>query len=508
MPPHAHLAIDLGAESGRAIVGLVDHSGLSLHEVHRFQHAPVQLPTGLHWDFTGLWRQITLGLAAAGAWSRDRAIPIESVGVDTWGVDFGLVSDGGDLLGLPHCYRDPQNAGAFERVTTGISQDDIYAATGIQLMAINSLFQLAQRAHRDSRLLVAASRLLFMPDLFHRMLGGRPANELTIASTSQMIDPRSCSWAAPLLSRAGLPLHLLGELVLPGTCLGELSPVLADAAGLPGGIRIVAPACHDTASAVAAVPAAEGSNWCFLSSGTWSLLGAELDAPCMTDAARRGNFTNELGVPVNGAPTVRFLKNIIGLWMVQECKRHFDAQGAVQSYEDLVRLASEAEPFRTVLNVGSAPFSSPGNMPGKIVDYARRSGQPEPRTPGEFVRSCLESLALAYRLTLSQLEAVLGRRFDVVHVVGGGSKNRLLNQMAADATGRLVVAGPHEATAAGNVLVQAIGCGHLASLAELRRTVAQSFTPEEYRPRDTTIWASQSRRFVELIRGDEELHHV
>lgn len=494
MPQPAHIAVDLGAESGRVIVGTVVDGKLSMHEAHRFRHLPVPTPQGLCWDFTGLWRQILDGLAQAAQHIQATGAQAVSVGVDTWGVDWTLVSPESTLLGTPRCYRDPAFTQAFERVTGKVPPREIYEATGIGLMALNTLYQYESRAAAEPTALAAGGRVLFMPDLFHWMLSGVATVERTIASTSQMLDVRTGDWNRALLERLGLPTAPLTTPVDAGTAVGTLLPAVARETGLPESVQVVLPPSHDTASAIAAVPADAETDWCYLSSGTWSLLGAELDTPCITDAAAQANFTNELGV----SGTVRFLKNIAGLWLVQEVRRQLDRDGQSMDYPELTRLAAEAQPFRTLIPVNDPDFARPGGMPGRIQDYARQTGQPVPETPGCLVRCCLESLALEYRNALGDLERVLGKRFGVLHLVGGGGKNALLNGMTASAIGRRVVVGPDEGTAMGNLLTQAMGTGHLSDLDELRGVVRASIDLQTVEPSDTDAWEPQAARYAGL----------
>jgi rhamnulokinase len=491
----AYIAVDLGAESGRVVVGVLAGGRLRLEEVHRFIHEPVWLPTGLHWDATGIWREMVAGLRRAAEWGKANDVELVSVGVDTWGVDWALVDAAGELIGLPHAYRDPRNAAAYEHVVNKLGAERIYQTTGIQFMPLNSLYSLYAHKLADEGALAAADQLLFIPDLFHFWLSGNRTTEATIASTSQMIDCHTGDWAREMLAELGLPVRLLGPTTPPGTIVGRLRPKLAEETGLPIGLRVVAPAAHDTASAVAAVPAAEDAEWCYLSSGTWSLLGAELLAPCVSPAAQRASFTNELGI----AETIRFLKNIAGLWLVQECRRDLARRGQDFDYPELMRLAREAPAFRTLVDPAHAAFQSPGEMLQKIGDFAHSTGQLAPDSPGQFVRTCLESLALAYRDKLSTMESVLDRRFDVIHIVGGGGKNELLCQMTAEATGRRVVVGPYEATAIGNTLVQAMALGQVRDLSELRRTVAGSFRPTAIEPAESDDWDRAYQRFCSFV---------
>jgi rhamnulokinase len=493
--PAVYLAVDLGAESGRAIVGALAADRLELHEVHRFNNRFLRQPTGLHWDVNGLRHNVLEGLRRGVAWAAQRDLSLISVGVDTWGVDFGLLSRSGELLGIPHCYRDEANIAAFDKTVAAFGGESLYAATGIQLMPINTLYQLIARQDAEPDLFDLAETLMFMPDLMHYFLTGRTVVEATIASTSQMIDPHSGAWAISLIERVGLPTRILGPISPSGTRLGALRPEIAGEVGALPAMQVIIPASHDTASAVAAVPADNSSSWCFLSSGTWSLMGAELARPCITEAAREAPFTNEGGV----GGTIRFLKNITGLWLVQECRREFERGGSSPDYDHLMAAATAAQPFRTLVNPNHQPFLSPGRMPEKIAEYARLTGQTEPVEIGQFIRCCLESLALAYRHTLDQLERVLGRTFDVMHVVGGGSRNSLLNQMTADAIGRRVLAGPQEATAMGNVLVQAMGDGRIRDGSEIRQVVAQTVRPKVYEPQATADWDHVYPRFAELL---------
>jgi len=494
MPKSGYIAIDLGAESGRTIVGILADGHLALEEVHRFRHLARELPSGLHWDLMGLWGNILDGVRCAVDWAIDHDVSLVSLGVDTWGVDYAVIGRSGDLLALPHCYRDERNSVAFQRAIEAVGAEAIYDATGIQLLALNTLYQVLAQHQAEPELLRLADKLLFMPDLLHYFFTGRATCESTIASTSQMTDARTGNWNRDLLAKFGLPTQMLGEIVPPGSSIGELLPHVAAATGADANLKVSAPASHDTASAVAAVPADLGSNWCYVSSGTWSLMGAELSEPCVTAAARAANFTNEGGVD----GTIRFLKNLIGLWPVQECRRALEKTGKSLDYAELTAAAGESEPFRTLLDLNYPPLMSPGEMPEKIAQYARDTDQPEPITPGQLVRCCLESLTLLYRRTLQELEDVLQRRFDVMHVVGGGGRNTLLNQMTANAIGRPVIVGPEEATAAGNVLVQAIAAGQIADLDGLRQVVRDSFSPQTYQPQDIADWDAAAARFEQL----------
>ncbi len=492
----AFVAIDLGAESGRVVAVAVDasRSSFELHEAHRFPTSSIQLPSGLHWDIGGIWREVVHGLLLVAGWATEREITVRSVGVDTWGVDWSLVDQSGELLGLPHTYRDPRNHKAFEEVTATISANEIYDISGIQIMPINSLFSLAAQVRQSPGLIQAAQRLLFIPDLLHYFLSGKMINEATIASTSQLIDIRTGSWSHRLLDACGVPPELFDETVPPGSVIGNITKRVAGESGLGRHVQVVAPTSHDTASAVAAIPAEPDTDWCFISSGTWSLVGAELDQPCLNEAAKQAMFTNETGV----GNTIRFLKNIAGLWLVQQCRRAFASRGQSYSYDDLTELARLAEPFRTLIDPDHEPFAAPGRMLKKIDQFAIDTGQLVPETPGDYLRCCLESLALAYRKTIHKLQSVLDRRFEVIHVVGGGGRNELLNQMTAVATGLPVIVGPIEATAIGKALVQALGVGVLDDMQQVRRLIGKVIEPQRFEPADSSDWADATARFAGL----------
>lgn len=486
----AHVAIDLGASSGRAIVGILKGNPVSLRleEVHRFEHHPCPTPAGPVWDLTGIWLNVLEGLKEAVRWCAEKKVELKSVGVDAWGVDWTLVGRSGELLALPHCYRDPQNEVAMERVLQQIGGTEaLYQRTGIQLMQINSLFQVAARHEKEPGLFEVADRLLFIPDLFHFWLSGEITNERTIASTSSMLALATGEWDVELMEMLGIPVHMLGPLIDPGTEIGLLRDEIASAIGAPRDLKVIAPGSHDTASAVAAVPAIArkkrpGTNWAYLSSGTWSLLGVELDRSFASSESCAAPFTNELGL----AGTTRFLKNIAGLWLVQELRRERWEHGEEISFGELVEEARNAEPFRTLINPNASQFASPGGMAEKIREFAVQSNQPEPETLGDLVRCCLDSLALCYRHTVDSLESVLSTKVVALHIVGGGINNTLLNEITAATMQRPVICGPVEATAIGNVLTQAMGCGELADLDEIRAVVARSFEPHTIRPDDAS----------------------
>lgn len=464
-----YLAIDLGAESGRVILGSLERERLVLEELHRFPNQPVRLPTGLYWDSLRLHHEIVEGLTVAG---RQRKLNAAGIGVDTWGVDIALLGSDGALVDCPRHYRDERNLGVPEKLFSVVPRSEVFGYTGIQIMAINSLFQLYAMKLADAPALGSANRLLFMPDLFAYWLTGEQRAEVTIASTSQFYDPRKRAFSSELLQRLGLPTRILPELIEPGTRLGVLLPRLAESTGL-GPAPFYATAGHDTASAVAAVPA-EGDDWCYVSSGTWSLMGVELPGPVINEQSAALNFTNEAGV----AGRTRLLKNIAGLWVLQECRRAWESQGESFSYAELAEMAEQSGSIGTIIDPDD--FLQPGDMPARIDAWCRQRSVQPPRTKGETCRVILESLAHRYRQVLEGLESLIGRKIRTIHIVGGGSRNRLLNRLVAQATGCNVIAGPVEATAAGNVLVQAIGAGEVRDLDHAREIVRRSFEIERF----------------------------
>lgn len=485
----AYLAVDLGAASGRVISGTRHNGRLTLQEVHRFANRGLRLPSGLHWDVLYLWHEIQQGLAQASARQGDG---LQSIGVDTWGVDFGLLAADDSLLGNPYHYRDSRTDGILEKTFARVPRAEIYRRTGVQIMQINTLFQLLAMVEARSPLLGPAARLLNMPDLFNFWLSGRKASEFTIASTTQCYSPRTDNWALPLLQRMGIPGHIFGEIIAPGTPLGELRGAVRDECGAPP-LTVIATAGHDTACAVAAVPAVD-DDFIYISSGTWSLVGIEVEEAIVDEASLVAEMTNEGGV----GGKFRFLKNISGLWLLQECRREWQGPGESLGYDTLTEMAAAAPAFGPFVVPGDPRFLAPGDMPARIQAFCRDTEQPVPGNRGEVARCVLESLALEYRAVAEQVQTLAGRRPRVIHVVGGGSQNWLLNQFTADATGRPVVAGPVEATATGNLLVQMMALGELASIADGRALVRRSFSLETYQPSDTGAWDEAYERYRSL----------
>jgi rhamnulokinase len=483
------LALDLGAESGRAVVAHFEDDYLRLEEIHRFPNGPVKVLDSLHWDVLRLWSEIKHGLGLAARAHGDNLV---SAGLDTWGVDFGLLAADDSLLGNPYHYRDSRTHGMMEAAFQIVPRSEIYEQTGIQFMPINSLYQLFAMVQAHSPALASARTFLNMPDLLNFWLCGRKASELTISTTSQCYDPRAGGWARGMLDRLGIPSRIFGEIVAPGTVLGGLRLAVQEEIGSPA-IPIVATAGHDTASAVAAVPA-ENSDYIYLSSGTWSLMGVENEEPVINELSLAHDFTNEGGV--NG--TFRLLKNIMGLWLVQECRREWAHAGACHTYDELTQMAAKAPAFGPLVAVNDERFLRPGDMVGRIQTFCRDTDQRPPEACGDVIRCVLESLALEYRWVAERLDELVARPLPTIHIFGGGSQNRLLNRFAADATGRTVVAGPVEAAAIGNVLVQAMALGHLANLNEARALVRRSFEVESYEPSNVTAWDEAYGRYLTL----------
>jgi rhamnulokinase len=467
------LAVDCGAESGRVMAVHFDGAELKLEELHRFPNGAVDIHGTLYWDFLRLWSEIQVGI------EKGKIHDPISIGVDTWGVDFGLLDKDGQLLGNPVCYRDNRTEGMMEVAFARAPKEQIYAHTGIQFMRINTLYQLLSLVESGSAQLEAARTFLTAPDLLNYWLTGEKVNEYTIASTTQMLDARTGKWATDLLTTVGIPTHIFPQVVEPGTRLGAYD-----------GIPVIAPACHDTGSAVAATPA-ETAGFGYISSGTWSLVGLETKQPYLGADALSADVTNEGGV--NGR--IRLLTNVTGLWLVQQCRATWRKAGRDYSYGDLVRLAQDAPPLKSFIDPKSPEFLIPGDHPALVRALCAATGQPVPEDEGAVVRTILESLAMEYRRIFDRLARLTGDNIDVIHIFGGGSQNQLLNQMTANAAGRPVIAGPVEATVLGNVLVQLIACGELNTLQEARQLVAQSGQLKRFEPQDIALWEEAYQRY-------------
>ncbi len=484
MPANTYLAFDFGAESGRALVGSLADDRLEIRELHRFANGMLTVHGHQYWNLFRLFEQVIEALRRCAA----EGITPASIGVDTWGVDFGLLAADGSLLGLPAAYRDRRTEGAMDSFFAKMPREEVYRRTGIQFLQFNSLFQLESMVRDGAPQLGVASDLLFIPDLFHYLLTGEKKSEFTFATTTQLFNPRTMFWDEQILGALPVERSLFAEVVQPGEMIGMLTDELCRATGLPS-IPVVAVATHDTGSAVAAVPAT-GDGWAYLSSGTWSLMGIESPEPIISERALAYNLTNEGGVN----RTFRVLKNIMGLWLVQQCRRVWNEF----SYAQLTEMAGEAEPFGSLVDPDDPSFLNPPDMPAAVREYCRRTGQREPGDPGATIRCLLESLALKYRHVLKQLRAVAPGPIERLHVIGGGTQNEMLCRLTADACGIPVEAGPIEATAIGNLLVQAMAAGQVESLAHLRRIVRNSFPVVRYEPRDEAGWNEARRRFQEL----------
>ncbi len=482
------IAFDFGASSGRAMLGSFDGERIKLTEIHRFPNDPVQVGDTLYWDLLRLFHEVKQGLIKAKAYGR-----IDSIAIDTWGVDFGLLDQAGRLLENPVHYRDNRTEGIMDEVFQLIPKAELYQRTGTQFLHFNTLYQLYSLKKQRPELLEQAACLLQTPDLFLYLLTGRRQAEFTIASTSQMINPYSSDWDWELLERLDLPARLLCPVVYPGQPAAPLAPAICAELGLEP-IPVMVAASHDTASAVVAVPATE-ADFIYISSGTWSLMGIESPSPLINDQTYSFNFTNEGGYN----KTTRFLKNIMGLWLIQESRRQWMREGATVSYADLEREALACAPFVSLIDPDEPELGFPGDMPAKIRQLCQATGQPVPETRGEVVRCIYESLALKYQVTKQQIEQVTGRQYHYLHVVGGGTKDGLLSQFTANATGSRVIAGPIEATALGNMAVQLLAHGTIKDLAAARSLIANSFELKSYEPADQASWQAALQRYRQLF---------
>jgi sugar (pentulose or hexulose) kinase len=471
------------------MLGRFHGNRLALEEAHRFPNIPVQVAGTLHWDILRIWSEIKLGLGLCG---RLAGGELASIGVDTWAVDFGLLGNDGALLGNPVHYRDARTQGMIEAACSRVPRAEIFAQTGIQFLPINSLYQLLALQAQASPALEAADRLLTIPDLLNFWLCGVAVNEFTNATTTQCYNPTTGDWAWDLLDRFGLPRRIFGPIVPPGARLGPLRPTLAAEVGLSA-VPVVAPATHDTGSAVAGAPLTDDGS-IFLSSGTWSLMGVELSHPVINERSLAYNFTNEGGVD----GTFRLLKNIMGLWIVQECRRIWASQGADYGYAQLGTLAEQSRPLAALIDIADERYFAPGDMPARIQAACQDTGQPVPESPGEIVRCALESLALEYRWVAERLDELTGRFLPTIHIIGGGAQNMLLNTFTANATGRRVAAGPVEATAIGNVLLQAVAAGHLPTISEGRALIRRSFPVTTFEPDLSPDWEGAYQRYLRL----------
>ncbi len=477
-----YIAVDLGAESGRVMLGEVSADKLALEQIHRFGNGPIEENGSLHWDFKRLLSEIKTGIGKA---TKQAGGKIAGIAVDSWGVDFGLLDANGTLIENPYNYRDSRTNGMMEKAFEMMSKREIYENTGVQFMQLNTIYQFLAMRLANSAVLAKAKKLIFAADLFAYYLCGKAYGEYSLASTSQLMDMKTGKWSKKIFKALSLPIDIMPEVVQPGTVVGKLTKEIAKEIGCEQ-IPVIAVGSHDTASAVAAVPGGN-NNWAYLSCGTWSLMGVEIPKPLINDKTFEYEFTNEGGVE----KTIRLLKNIIGLWLVQECKRQWEKEGVNLSYTDITKMAAKGKPFVVNIPPDYDGFLSPGDMPKRINEYLAKRGQKKIDDKGQMIRAILESLAFKYRWAFEKLEDITGRKLDCLHIVGGGSQNELLCQFTANALGKKVITGPIEATASGNILMQAKAVGQLKSLAEIRNVVRNSFDVKEYQPQETQIWEKE-----------------
>lgn len=490
------VAFDLGAESGRAVLGSLDNDSLILEEIHRFLNVPVRIFDSLHWDVLQMFQEMKKSLEIC---VQKYGSKLDGIGFDTWGVDYALIGRDDSILGYPYHYRDKRTDSMMEEAFKIVPREEIFNITGIQFMKLNTLYQLLAMSLAKSPILEMTDKMLMMPDLFNFLFTGKKVSEFTIATTTQFYDPIKKDWSKTLFDKLGLPFNILPEIVPPGSKIGMMLPSMRDEAGLDD-VPVIAPACHDTGSAVAAVPA-KGDNWAYISSGTWSLIGVEIKKPIINELSLKYNFTNEGGV----GDTYRFLKNITGLWLIQQCRATWEDEGQSFSYSEMVKMAEEAKPLVSIIEPNYEPFLSHGNMPQRIVDFCQNTAQKVPETKGAILRCALESLALKYRWGIEKLEEVTGKRIDTIHIIGGGCQNQLLCQFTADATQRRVLAGPVEATAIGNIIMQALAKENVKSIDEARELVKRSFEVITYEPKFASEWDNAYGKYLKIAEKTVDL---
>lgn len=484
------IAVDIGASSGRVMLGKYDGNAIKLTELHRFTNTPVYTVGTLYWDILSLYKEMKYGLNVA---SKNTGISISSIGIDTWGNDFGLLDNKGKLLGNPVHYRDNRTEGMMEKVFARVSKWDIYQQTGIQFMRVNGLYQLFSMVNKNDPVMEIAEKILTIPDLLVYFITGEAVSEFTNASTMQLFNSSKYDWAYELIHELGISGKIFPQVVKPGTILSKLSKDVLDYPPYKN-TQVVSVAQHDTGSAVAAIPASI-ENFVYISSGTWSLMGVEVKNPIINEKTFQFNFTNEGGV----FDTFRLLKNVMGLWILQECKRGWDLDEGSISFAELETLGYASKPFKCFIDPDDERFISPGNMPAKITDFCYETGQDLPANKGEFIRCIMESLALKYRYVLEMIEQITNKNYEAIHIVGGGAKDRMLCEFTADSTSRKVVAGPSEATAAGNLLMQLAALGEIHSLSEVRQIARNSFLTEEYTPKNHCEWDRAYDKFLKFI---------
>ncbi len=481
------LAFDFGASSGRAMLFTFDGEKLSIEEMHRFSNDPVMVNGSYHWDILRLFFEIKKGISKTiNAGHKD----IEAIGIDTWGVDYGLFDENGKLLGNPYHYRDGRTDGMIELADQKVGKKYIFEQTGIQFDFFNTIFQLMAAKEQHDSTFSLAKKLLFLPDIFNYFLTGEMRNEYTESSTSMLLNPYTKQWNYELMGKVGIPTDIFCEIIQPGNVVGQLSDAICEELGCPK-IPVIAVGSHDTASAVASVPVTEDYSYAYISTGTWALMGVELDAPSITESTYRYNFTNEGGV----CGKIRFLKNIMGLWIIQESRRQWEREGKELSFDDLEQAAWGATPFESFIDPDYHDFATPGNMPQKIRNFCERTGQKVPQSEGEVIRCAAQSLAMKCRMVADALEDVQGKKLEAIHMLGGGIKDTMVTSFVANATGKRVVAGPVEATSTGNAAVQFMALGKIKSLQEARTIIRNSFPIKVYEPQDTGLWNQAFEKF-------------
>lgn len=490
MKKHTILAFDIGATSGRAVLATLMNGKFEMQEIHRFPNNLLELHGKYYWDIYHLYNELKKSLSLCGS----QQIELDSIGIDTWGVDFGCLAQDGSLLGLPRAYRDPYTEGAPEEFFRLVPREEVYRLTGIQIMNFNSLFQLFRGQQEKFAPLVHAVEILFMPDLLSYLLTGNRVCEYTDASTSQLLNPVTKQFEASLLNAAGVSPSIVRPVVMPGTVVGELTDAIVRETGI-GKVPVIAVAGHDTASAVAAVPALD-QHFAYLSSGTWSLMGIETEQPIITTESYENNFTNEGGIE----GTTRFLKNITGMWLLEQCRKEWERADRTYSYPEIVQMAEQAVPFRCFVNPDDPCFANPASMSEAIANYCKETGQTVPATDAEFVRCIFESLALRYNEVIQMLIKMAPYPIERLHVIGGGSKNRMLNQFTANAIGMPVIAGPSEATAIGNSMIQARSAGIVSNRWEMRELIAASIQTETFEPQEEATWKKVYEQYLQIVK--------
>ena len=490
MSRHSYLAFDLGASSGRGVLGILEKEKISLKEVNRFYNGMTTIHGEYHWDFLRLFDEIKRGITECAGLQQKP----ESIGLDTWGVDYALFDSQGSMLGIPYAYRDHRTDTAMEELFGIIPKERVYELTGIQFMQFNTIFQLYAGKRDRLPVMDLATDLLFVPDIINYFLTGEMKSEFTFATTSQLFNPVSGTWEKKLFDAIGVSADIMQDIVDPGTVIGPLTADIARETQMSQ-ISVIAPATHDTGAAIASIPA-EDENFAYISSGTWSLMGIESGKPLISDKTLAYNFTNEGGVE----KTYRVLKNIMGLWLIQECKRSWNNKKQEYTFPEIVKMAEKAEPFRSLVDPDNSVFLNPLDMPTALADFCKSTGQPVPQTHAEFSRCVFDSLALKYRSVVESLKTISDKKIEKIHIIGGGSQNELLCQFTANATGLPVVAGPAEGTAIGNIMVQAMGLGHVKSLAEIRQIIRNSLEFKSYRPQNFDAWDKAYERFRRLVK--------